>query len=332
MNNKKAKQVIAGVLSGVLGFVFLISAYTKTMPVAYFEYVIDSQLHMGATTSAIAARLLIGFEAALGLLLLLQIWGYKKWVPKMGLLLTLIFSVHLVILWQQMGNDVNCGCMGNLFFMSPLSSLLKNAGILLGFFLLLQLSRKSDSSSMPSGSQDDLHHKKANRSANMLAWILTLGLMSLPFILYPLAQKATLQLSRIQTTELTDPSVSVLGKGKHIVAFMSLGCGHCRDAATAFARIQKQYPQLPVHLIFSAGADSSRAEKLEQFMMATGARQLVHSFIPKEDFVYFMKATQSNGVPIILWMQDSTIYRRIAVPEINEKEIIRWFNQSNADG
>lgn len=331
MNQRKVKQIIAGVLSGILGLVFLLSAYTKTIPVQYFEYVIDSQLRFGMTASAVMARLLIGLEAALGLLLVLQAWGYKKWVPKAGLLLTFIFSLYLIILWRQMGNDVNCGCMGNQFYMSPLNSLLKNAAILLGFFLLLQTSKSPRSSSAPTIEEQPESGDRSKSGWHWLTLILPLILMALPFALYPITKKTTLSLSKIKATALTAPSVKSLDKGKHIIAFMSLGCGHCRDAATAFARIKKQHPELPVHLIFSSGTDSTRTEKLEDFMSATGAQNLEHSFIPKEDFLYFMQATQSNGVPIILWMQDSTIYRRISVPEINEKEMIHWLDQTSAE-
>ncbi len=323
MNKRKANQLILFLLSAILGLVFMLSAYTKTIPISYFEYVVDSQLNLGSSYAAIGARILIGLEAALGLLLVLQIWGKKDWVPRFGLLLTLLFSIHLVVLWLTLGNDVNCGCMGNQVFMSPLTSLLKNTALIAGFILLISLKKrhKALSSIPPEDSGEETHRPSTH---NWLALLITVLLIAVPFLLFPITQKTSLPLSRLLENVAPQGVAPRHLTGKHVVAFMSLGCSHCRDAAGIFSSLKHRYPQLPVHLIFSKGADSSRAEKLEEFMDATAATNLDYSFINKDDFIYFMQATRNNGVPIILWMQDSTVYRQVSVPELNDRELLQW--------
>jgi hypothetical protein len=81
--------------------------------------------------AAFAARFLVGLEAGLGLMLLFNVFGSGKWIIKTAFALTAAFTIHLAILYFKVGNDVNCGCMGDWFYMPPLQSIGKNIVLLI---------------------------------------------------------------------------------------------------------------------------------------------------------------------------------------------------------
>lgn len=307
---KKIYKILLAILSLSIGAFFIFSAYSKTVPVQYFEYTISSQLHVSKTLAAWAARFFIGLEAALGLLLLINVFGKGKWVIKACLVLLAVFSIHLAILWITMGNDVNCGCMGSLAPMSPALSLLKN---LVLFLLLLVLLRFSVM-------------EKSN-TQHLLAIIVTALTIALPFFIFPANKPVKLPLSVLYRPDQLEMPKLELRAGKHIVCFLSLTCSHCRDAATKIHQIKADNPAIPFYFFFpDEDNDTLKAWKLKDFMSTTHDTDIPYSFVPYKTFVDMVKAAGEDGVPTMLWMQDSTIIRKMEVPDIHQKEIEQWLN------
>lgn len=278
---------------------------------SYFEFVIADQLKISASVAAIAARALIGLEAALGLLLLLNTFGYKRWVVKLSVVLLCVFSAHLVYLLLTVGNDVNCGCMGSIAPMSPALSLLKNIGMLLICWILLRRHKPTD--------------------AAWLQWTtlpVAISIIILPFVLYPLGRQLQMPFSLLYQKEMAvSPPKMELRKGKHIVCFMSLGCGHCRDAATILSEMKAKNQQMPIHISLATNEDDTlRLQRFDDFLQETKAENLTFQFLYKKAFMEMIKASESNGVPVILWMQDTTVVRKLNVHELNLKEAERWLN------
>lgn len=312
----KKGKILLVIVSAILGIVFLFSAWSKTMPVRYFEYIISSQLHLPQTMTAVAARFFIGLEAALGLLLAANVFGHRRWVLKTALGLLIIFSVHLVYLLISQGNDVNCGCMGNIAPMSPGVSLLKNAALAAGLILLLRRYRNADGSLPDEGPV-----------LNAGSFVLTALLVAVPFFVFPLEKQLTMPLSRLYTTTTSEHPVAELRRGKHILCFMSLSCSHCRDAATVIARMKKNNPSLPFYFALAGGTDSTRAARFTSFMDETKANDIPYHFLGQKDFVEMIQLSASSGVPVILWMQDTLVVRKVNSHELNQKEIEAWIAQ-----
>lgn len=299
------------ILSVLIGGVFIFSAITKLYPIQYFEYIISSQLHIGHQTAAWMARFFIGLEGALGLLLALNIYGYRRWVPKACLALLAVFSVHLVYLLLAQGNDVNCGCMGNIAPMTPAQSLLKNAGLILGLLVLLRLYRPED-----------------GKILNLATIPVALIIIAVPYFLYPAEAAIRMPLSKLYEPAQPEQPATELRNGKHILCFMSLGCKHCRHAAGMMAEMKQNNPSLPFYFVLAGGGtDSLRAERLADFMQETKARNIPHHFLDKEDFAAMLMQSGSDGVPVILWMQDTTVVRKLTIPELNQKETEQWLAQ-----
>lgn len=297
-------------LSVVIGGIFIFSAYSKTEPVQYFEYTINSQLHLSWNLSALLARFFIGLELALGLLMVVNVFGYRKWVLKLSLGLLVLFSMHLVLLWITQGNDVNCGCMGRIAPMTPLQSLLKNTGLIIATIVLLRFYKTED-----------------GKTLNMLTLPVSLILVAIPFVIFPLKQPLTLPLSRLYAADQKEQPKAELRQGRHILCFMSLSCSHCRDAAKIITAMKRKSPFLPYYIVFANGTDSTRDARLADFMADTKADNIPYHFIDQEDFVDMIHRSGSDGVPSIFWMKDTTIIRKISIPELNLAETQEWLKQ-----
>ena len=304
------KKIAMMCLSALLGGVFLFSAWTKTEPVAYFEFVISSQLHIAQSMAAMLARFFIGLEAALGLLLIANVFGYKRWVLKACLALLIVFSVHLVYLLVTQGNDVNCGCMGNIAPMSPALSLLKNAAMVAVVIALLKYHRTDDGPVL-----------------NVASFPIALIIIAVPFFLFPMGKQIAMPLSKLYSTTESEMPTMELRKGKRILCFMSLGCEHCRKAAGIIQEMKSKNPSLPFYFALASGADSTRAERYADFIQETKAKDIPHHFLAKKDFMDMIKYSESEGVPVILWMEDTTVVRKINLYELNQREIEEWIKK-----
>lgn len=309
-NKISTKKVLLILLSALIGALFIFSAVSKVFPIQYFEYIISSQLQVSQRYAALASRFVIGLEGALGLLLLINIFGYRRWVLKACLTLLLVFCIHLVYLLIAQGNDVNCGCMGSVAPMSPALSLLKNAGLIAGLLVLLKWHKPDDGMVL-----------------NVATFPMALIIIAVPFFIFPVEQQIKMPLSKLYHTTRSEHPVLELRKGKHILCFMSLSCEHCRHAAGIIAGMKKNNPALPFYFALSAGADSTRAERFADFLKETKANDIPYHFLEKEDFINMIKSSGSDGVPVILWMQDTTVIRKVNGGELDQKEIETWIAQ-----
>jgi len=122
-----ASKILLIILSVATGGLFLYSAWTKVLPIQPFEYTMVEYLHLPWLVATVAARLLVGLEAALGGLVVLHLFGRNKLILKAAFAMVVVLSAYLVWLWSTAGDNVNCGCFGDAIWMSPSASLIKNA-------------------------------------------------------------------------------------------------------------------------------------------------------------------------------------------------------------
>lgn len=147
MENSK-KNTIAWVLRIVIAALFILSAITKmvTGEWAFAEslWMFEKQLVdlsiCNWCTSHYLARLLIGFELALGIAILFP-YLLKKLVIPVTIALLVAFCIHLSIQMIEFGPmNGNCGCFGTAIPMTPLEAFIKNIitiGLLVWLFKLL---------------------------------------------------------------------------------------------------------------------------------------------------------------------------------------------------
>ena len=301
------KKVVLIILSALLGATFLYSAYTKLLPIQTFEYTLVEFVHMPWWMAAISSRLLVGIEVALGTLLLFNIYGGGRWVLKLSMAIMLLFSIYLVYLWATAGNDVNCGCFGDVIWMSPSTSLIKNAIIIIGIAVLMKW-----------------HKGIQTRWAKYTSLVAVVIITILPLFIYPIPDaqpsflnedKFELDLSAIyENDEKQAPAVDVR-RGKHVIAFMSLTCPHCKMAAYKMQLMIKDNPDISMFMVLNG--DSTL---LAPFWEKTKARDIPHTMLYGKDFV----SLSGLNLPAIYWINDSWVEARSNYITLDQKAIEEW--------
>lgn len=301
------KTIIFALLSALTGALFLYSAYTKVIPIQTFEYTLVEFVHMPWWMAAFSARLLVGTEAAIGALMVFNVFGRSKWILKLSLLILIMFSIYLAYLWATAGNDVNCGCFGDEIFMSPSSSLLKNAGLILITGILLKW-------------YAGINKKWADIAGIIVFIIITI----LPYIIFyiPSSQPSylneeeyKLNMAAIYESDKHPAPTQNLREGKHILAFMSLTCPHCRMAAYKMQLMKEDNPDISMFMVLNG--DSSN---LKPFWDETKAEAIPHMMLKGRDF------TDMSGfrLPAIYWMNNGWVEARSTYLDLNQAEIEKW--------
>lgn len=294
----KAGKIFLIILSIIAGAVFLFSAYAKTMPVEDFTDTIYGRISVPWSVAAFAARFFIGVEAALGLLLVLNIFGKGKWVLYSSLIMLIAFSAYLTGLWVAQGNDVDCGCMGKVMPMSPMWSLVKNAVLLAIIFALI--------AKTPTVTK---------RGGQAFSIVSALVLVAMPFVIYP----AKLPLDLLYAKNQPQQPVQELRTGKHIVCFLSLTCSHCRSAAAIIHDINEKHPDIPFYFVFS-DRKTNRDELLADFFKESKTENIPHHFADEKAFMELA----GRAVPSIYFMDGEKIDTKAEIPDLTAENINAW--------
>lgn len=282
------RQVLFYILSATLGILFLLSAVAKTLPITPFIENISSRFWLQYPFASALARLIIGLEAGLGILLIIGLYGKWRWVLYTVFGMLAAFTAFIISIWMLEGSEADCGCMGEVVKLSPFWSVVKNVVMMAMTAVLLIFDRKKDTGSRA-----------------YFAWIIPVVFMCYPFIfvqgelavdkMYPVAENDSLQAPPVD-----------LRTGKHIVAFMSFTCGHCKKAAKNFAKIYQEDPNVPLLLVFS-GQPEEKSEQMQAFFEETQAQDIPRHFIPMSIF----RELAGRAVPSIYLLDGMDIEDKI---------------------
>lgn len=309
------KRILAILLSIGLGLVFFYSGYTKLMPVIEtFEF---SFIDIGVAnwySAPIMARLLIGLEFFLGILLMLN-YRLKKFTLPVTASLLLFFIIYLLIQIQISGNNGNCGCFGDHLYMTPKQGILKNVIMILLCAIVYFL-------------YDGWKLKRFN--ALFLSLLMATAIIY-PFVRNPIDYSYTsnnldekvnypLELDLLyhpeDTSKVEIPSVD-LRKGKQVLAFMSLTCQHCRVAAKKFRLIKKNNPTLPIYFVLNG--DKSN---YQEFIDDTKATNIPSSYCLGKPFVQLASTT----LPRIYYLDNGVVVKKVDYFELNQYAIEDWIH------
>jgi hypothetical protein len=306
------KRIAAIILSIGLGAIFIYSGYSKLLPVVEtFEFTF---VDMGAAnwyTAPVFARLLIGLEFFTGTLLIIN-YNLRKFTLPFTVALLFFFIIYLCIQIFTTGNTSNCGCFGEHIRMTPLQGILKNIMMMAAATLVYLL----------------FEGWKARYDKLVLSLVIVLA-AAVPFILNPVDYTYTsnnldekinypLELDLLyhpeDTSKVEIPTVD-LRKDKHVVAFLSLTCSHCRIAAKKFRLIKKNNPALPVYFILNG----SRAD-YKNFIEDTRATNIPSSYCLGKTFLKLSSA----HLPRIYYLNNGMIVKKTDYYELSQYAIERW--------
>lgn len=310
------KKITAILISVGLGLVFLYSGYTKLYPVIEtFEFTFVDIGIANWYTAPVIARLLLGLEFFIGLLLIAN-YNLKKFTLPLTVALLLFFIIYLSIQIATSGNYGNCGCFGEHLKMTPLQAIIKNvimiAGAVIVYFLF------------------DGWKIKYNK---MLLSFVGLTVLALPFIMNPIDYSYTsnnldekvnypLELDLLyqpeDTVKVQVPNYE-LRKGKHVLSFMSLSCPHCRVAAKKFRLIKKNNPEISIYFVLNG--DRS---KYAPFIEDTKADNIPYSYCLGKTFVQLA----TTNLPRIYYIDNGIIVKKVDYYELNQYDIEEWMKSS----
>jgi hypothetical protein len=310
------RLIVAVLITAGLGLVFLYSGYTKLDPVIEtFEFSFVDTGIANWYTAPVIARLLIGLEFFLGMLLMMH-YHLRKFTLPFTTGLLLFFIIYLTIQIISTGNTGNCGCFGEHLKMTPLQGIIKNV-IMTGLCAAAYFLSRG---------------WKFPRMNKLFLSVVAVTCVSVPFILNPVDYTYTsnnldekvnypLELNLLyapeDTAKVEIPTVD-LRKGKHVVAFVSLTCSHCRVAAKKFRLIKKNNPALPIYFILNG-----ERSKYPAFIEDTKADNIPSSYCLGKTFVKLA----SSHLPRIYYLNNGVVVKKVDYFELSQYDIEEWISE-----
>ncbi|MDQ3047747.1 MAG: DoxX family protein [Bacteroidota bacterium] len=306
------KKITLGILCVLMGAVFIFSGYTKLYPIEPFEYTFVDLGMINWQLSPFVARLLIGLEFLIGILLIMHL--HLRKVLLAGMLLLVIFSFYLLLLIFFTGNKGNCGCFGSMIEMTPLEAIIKNS-MMLGFFLILYF----------------FHSGWELRKRKRLLLVIPIALsFALPFILNPVAldyseaylnkpeENFLIELDTLYNNAKLNVPPKTLSEGKQIIVFMSLTCKHCKIAANKIRIMREKNPEIPFYFVLNG-----QEKNLESFFELTQTKDIPHCMLLGRSFVYLA----GTSLPTIYMVNNSMVEHEIDYFTMDQKEIENWLKK-----
>ncbi|MFW5851786.1 MAG: MauE/DoxX family redox-associated membrane protein [Bacteroidota bacterium] len=297
------KRIIYSIISVSIGIVFIFSALSKLFPVQLFESVLVEGYFSTWTLAPYIARVIIAVELLLGVFFILNKYFSKK-VFRVAMFILVVFTVHLFVLLFMQGNEGNCMCFGDVLSMTPLQSIVKNL-ILLACIILLFLR----------------HHSLEYFVPKYVYIIVTLFVFFTPFALRPFflssTERGTEKLHKALYLHEFNTEVR-LDSAKHVVAFLTYTCPHCRVAAYKMYVMKKKNPRLPLYF-FLLGNPEDKSEFFEE----TKAENISYQVLSQNEF--FVRA--GMRVPAIYYIEDDHVVKIVSYADLSQREIEDWLSE-----
>ena len=201
--------------------------------------------------------------------------------------ITKVATVSLMVNFLREGNNGNCGCFGNAIAMTPLQAVIKNVIMLAVCFLIY----KFHEGFVPT----TVGMKKLSF---WLSVLFLLNSMAMPHILnYVDLSYSEAYLNKpenkfpleLDTLFNNSKAPKTLSQNKHVLAFMSLSCMHCRVAAKKMRIMHEKNPTLSFYFVLNG--DSI---KLKQFYADTKTQDFPYCMLKARPFIYL---AGTNSLP-----------------------------------
>jgi uncharacterized membrane protein YphA (DoxX/SURF4 family) len=309
---KIALKILMVLISVGLGLIFIYSGWSKLDPVIEtFEFTFVDLGIGNWYTAPIEARVLIGLELLLGFLLIIN-YNLRMFTIPLTIALLLFFIIYLLLQIAFSGNSGNCGCFGERLHMTPLQAIIKNV-IMITMSLPVYV----------------FWHGWKIKYNKLFISFFGVSALILPFILNPVdytyssnnfGEKVNYPLD-LDLLYHPEDSAKVqipktdLRKGKHVVAFLSLTCPHCRIAAKKFHLILKKNPNLPIYFVLNG-----ETKMLADFYSDTKTQDIPSSIALGKAFVNLA----GSHLPQIYYIDNGVVVKKVDYFELNQYQIEDW--------
>lgn len=298
--------ILLVLISIATGAIFVFSAYTKSYSIQSFEsfeLAIVEYTHLPWLIAAFLSRFFIGLESAIGAMLILHIYGKNKWVLKLAVGMLIVFSIYLIYLWIIAGNDINCGCFGDEYFMAPSASLIKNIVLLALLWLLLRFQ-----SQLPF------------RYGNIVSVLGIIIITYMPFSYFHVSANTKWLKENHYKIDISvlynkyDTATINLRHGKYIVAFFNPNCHHCQMAAYKMHLMKENNPSLPFFMVIGGSKD------LTTFWAKTKAQNIPFTRLDQKNFIKL----SGTSWPVIDWVDNGWVEAQSTYVSLNQTDIENW--------
>ena len=308
--SQKIWKLFLIILTSLTGLLFIYSGYSKIYPIEPFEYTFVDIGIANWRTAPFIARFLISLEFFIGLMLFFNLY-LKKFTLKITIITLLIFTLYLIVMIFNEGNNGNCGCFGTTIVMTPLQAIIKNI-IMLAVCILLYVFHEGYSFS---------------KFSLWLSVLFLLTALAMPHILnyvdlnYSQAylnkpeNQFKLNLDSLYNNASVNIPPKSLSQGKHIMAFMSLSCKHCRVAAKKMRLMKEKNPDLSFYFVLNG-----EPEKLKSFYDDTKSQNIAFCQLNGKAFVYLAGV----NLPTIYLINNSVVEHWVNYTELDQSEIEKW--------
>ncbi|HWY38007.1 MAG TPA: MauE/DoxX family redox-associated membrane protein [Bacteroidia bacterium] len=305
------KKILFIILCILLGGVYIFSAYAKLHPIEPFEYTFVDMGVSGWRMAPFIARFFIGLEFFLGALF---IFNFKiRTTAKISIAVLLFFSLYLVGLIFLTGNKGNCGCFGTYLVMTPLQALIKNAVMLVLTWGLYKY-----------------YNGFSFKKDFILFYALLLAAMVTPHILnyvdldYSAAylskkeDQYKIELDTLYKYAKVNTPPKSLSTGRHIIAFMSLTCPHCRIAAKKMKIIKEKNPDIPIYFVLNGDE-----KDFKPFFEDTKATNIPYCNLNGKGFIFL----GGTILPYICLVNNSTVETSVDYMHLDQEQIESWLKK-----
>ena len=302
--SSRPARVAALVVRVLLGVFFVVSAVAKWVDIDRFEVHVFSYNLLPLGVSLVVARLIIVAEILVGVGLIANIW--HKFVNVCAVLMLVGFTLFLGYA-ALVGRTDSCQCSGPLLEMNPVQSMLKNAVLL----LLLWISMYAKAWSW--------RPKWWLWLPAVLAVPVTLFITSAPdnWLFGPGDEIYGVEALNKGLSDEGELGPLNLDEGRHVVAFVTVGCQFCRMADQKLTSIWER-----------GGLDSSALTYLVTVKdTTTPPLTMVDTVFQRPAYVVgketFMMITYGQR-PMVMLLEDGEVKGSFHYRNIDEEQIVRF--------
>ncbi|MBX2906326.1 MAG: hypothetical protein KF744_09835 [Taibaiella sp.] len=305
------KRIVGLILLLALSGTFLFSGWSKIYSDNAFDNFQWTFIDLGidnVLAAGILARAMIGFEFMLGLFLLGHVY-LRKFTYKAIIGVLIAFIIYLLLVIAKQGNTGSCGCFGDKLAMTPLQAIWKNIAMIAATIVLMFI-----------------YPVKPYRFQEYVVMLVCLLSFSAPFVMNGIALgtapvKYSDQIDLNLLYKYEDKPTVDLRQGKHIIAFMSLTCPHCKKAAYLLQIIHRKHPDIPVYMVLSGHPDQKK-----EFFDETHAEDVPYTlYMHMEEFTQLA----GPGVPAIYWFNNGKVeYKsKYAYYQLDPEFMMAWMRK-----
>ena len=293
----------------LMGALFVVSASMKVVGIDSFELYVYSFDILSLGFSYIAARVVIGFELMLGILLIANI--YNKQVVRLTLLTLIGFTLFLIYT-LVIGRTDNCHCFGELLEFDPVESIIKNVVFIAAMLFC-------------SGVRE---YKFRPRLYILLPAMLVpfaaVFIISPPdnMVDYPGDIKYAINQELFDEYISADGPLDTLGisEGKKLVAFYSPNCKYCKLSARKVGTMQHRMGLDASNIVIVFGGTPTN---LDKFYEETDTEPAAHMFMEKEQFIPLTR----GRYPAVVLVENGTIAHAFQYRNIDEATVEQFFGR-----